>query len=86
MAPLTMILDQAGGIGSEDGTNFNFTLMRYDTQGNLDITFGTNGKVVRNFTDSTSRVNDITFQNAAKIVAAGIMTDSGSVTNSVSIR
>jgi hypothetical protein len=59
----------------------NFTLMRYDTHGNLDITFGTNGKVVTNFVDGDSELNDIVLQNDGKVVAAGIVTDSDYIRN-----
>jgi uncharacterized delta-60 repeat protein len=54
----------AGGAGAE------FALARYDTDGTLDTTFGTNGKVTTGFTDGAF-ANAVAIQSDGKIVAAG---------------
>jgi uncharacterized delta-60 repeat protein len=54
--------------GSED---VNFTLMRCNSEGILDNTFGTNGKVITPPVFMFERYNKIALQNDGKIVACG---------------
>ena len=48
--------------------NYDFFLARYNTDGSLDSTFGTGGKVITTFSNSNSGVNDIKIQSDGKIV------------------
>ena len=64
----------AAGNGS-DGTSQGFALTRYQTDGSLDISFGTGGKVVTPF-DNRSYAYAVAVQSDGKIIAAG-STDSG---------
>ena len=56
---------------SRDSLYNNFALARYDTEGNLDVNFGTDGKVTTNFEDSGSEGISISMQAGGKIVVAG---------------
>jgi len=57
-----------GSIGNYP--NSDFTLVRYNTDGSLDASFGTDGKVTTDF-GSYDEANDIAIQADGKIVAAG---------------
>jgi uncharacterized delta-60 repeat protein len=52
----------------------DFALVRYDTDGTLDTSFGTGGQVTTNF-GSSSEIRSITLQSDGKIVAAGVSDD-----------
>ena len=61
-----------GKIVAAGGTNgAAFALARYDTDGALDTTFGTDGKVTTGFTGGGS-ANAVAIQSDGKILAAGI--------------
>lgn len=60
----------AGGY-SADTTNINFALVRYNTNGIVDNTFGNAGKVVTPAGTTVSYVNDITINNSGMIFVAG---------------
>ncbi|MGE5804639.1 MAG: DUF1573 domain-containing protein, partial [Ignavibacteria bacterium] len=51
-----------------DGTDQGFAMARYNSDGTLDLTFNTDGKVINNFGNA---VNDLTIQNDGKILATG---------------
>ena len=53
------------------GSNKNFALVRYDTIGALDNTFGTGGKVTTDFIGGVDISYSIALQPDAKIIAAG---------------
>ncbi|MDQ3042225.1 MAG: FG-GAP-like repeat-containing protein [Acidobacteriota bacterium] len=55
---------------SNGGTNDGFELARYNTDGSLDISFGTGGKVVTPF-GGYAVASAVTIQSDGKIVAAG---------------
>lgn len=56
----------------ESGLVFqNFGLVRYTASGSLDSTFGTAGKVVADFADSTNGADAVALQSNGQIVAAG---------------
>lgn len=60
-----------GGFASTSGSN-KFTVVRYNTNGSLDTTFGGTGIVITTI-DSLSVINDITMQAVTgKIIAVGI--------------
>ncbi len=68
--------------GTTGGTDRDFALARYNTDGTLDTTFGTGGKVTTDFTDirgtittwgrsDSDNANAVAIQSDGKIVAAG---------------
>lgn len=65
----------AGGVATTTGAfgslDAKFALARYNTNGSLDATFGTSGKVTTNFTILADSANAIALQADGKIVAAG---------------
>ncbi|MCH8903888.1 MAG: T9SS type A sorting domain-containing protein [Bacteroidetes bacterium] len=58
-------------------TNWNFALVRYNTDGTLDDNFSTDGKVTTNFGSEGSSANSVAIQPDGKIVVAGFI----SITN-----
>jgi uncharacterized delta-60 repeat protein len=63
----------AGSTAGANGTD-DFAILRYDSNGNIDSTFGTNGKVVTDFSGSTDRAFSLLVQADGKIVVAGFAT------------
>jgi uncharacterized delta-60 repeat protein len=59
-----------GKIVAAGGAGAGFALARYDTDGSLDTTFGTNGKVTTGFSDGAF-TTAVAVQSDGKIVAAG---------------
>ncbi|HEX5735270.1 MAG TPA: BACON domain-containing carbohydrate-binding protein [Blastocatellia bacterium] len=57
--------------GSADTPIDDFALARYNTDGSLDASFGSGGKVTTNFASSLDRVNALAIQADGKIIAAG---------------
>jgi uncharacterized delta-60 repeat protein len=53
------------------GGGFRFAVARYETDGDLDPTFGGDGKVVTRFTDGWDEAQAVALQEDGKIVAAG---------------
>lgn len=69
-------LDTAGnivvaGIGYA-GTNQNFLVSRFLTNGSVDSTFGNNGFVTTDFGNATEKANGVALQQDGKIVATGV--------------
>ena len=66
--------------------DFDFALVRYDTSGSLDTTFGSGGKVLTNFGSSSLDVaNAVAIQPDGKIVAAGV-SDAGTTRDFALVR
>jgi uncharacterized delta-60 repeat protein len=57
--------------GLKGGTEWDFALARYNTDGSLDTTFGSGGKVITNLGDYVDQAFDVALQSDGKIVAAG---------------
>ena len=76
----------AGGSynGANSGTHDDFELARYNTDGSLDISFGTGGKVVAPI-GNRAGASAVAIQSNGKIVAAGFA-DIGNITNFVLAR
>lgn len=56
------------------GNNKNFTIVRYNPDGSLDVTFGTNGITTTNVAAGyDSEIEAIAINNEGKIIAAGIV-------------
>jgi uncharacterized delta-60 repeat protein len=56
---------------SNNGSNYDFALARYNTDGTLDTNFGTGGKVITAIGSSTDVAYSVAIQSDGKIVAAG---------------
>jgi uncharacterized delta-60 repeat protein len=67
-----------GGHTSTSGSDFHFAVLRYNTNGSLDGSFGSGGEVFDNFGGSFSLedVRGLALQADGKIVAAGSVKDS----------
>ncbi|MGH3024325.1 MAG: delta-60 repeat domain-containing protein [Gaiellaceae bacterium] len=59
----------AGRTGSKGG---RFALIRYETDGAVDATFGGDGRTAKDFTASRDRATDVVIQPSGKILAVGI--------------
>jgi uncharacterized delta-60 repeat protein len=72
-----MVIQSDGKIivaGYTEVSDFDFAVIRYNSDGTLDYTFGTEGKVITdfsNFNNSDDRAYAITIQSDGKIVVAG---------------
>jgi uncharacterized delta-60 repeat protein len=60
-----------GGVGTNGSGSKDFFMVRYNTDGSLDSSFGSSGKVATSFTTSDDRVWTLILQPDGKIVAAG---------------
>ncbi|WP_276504210.1 T9SS type A sorting domain-containing protein [Terrimonas pollutisoli] len=60
------------------GSNWDFALARYNTNGTPDLSFGTGGKVVTSITTSEDLVRSIAIQADGKIILAGRTLNGGS--------
>ena len=56
---------------SYNGSDFDLALVRYNSNGSLDNTFGTNGIVITSVGDSSDYARSIAIQSDSKIIAAG---------------
>jgi uncharacterized delta-60 repeat protein len=61
----------AGYSYKSDGNNYDFALVRYNTDGSLDTTFGTNGIVSTPIGSSNDYASSLGIQSDGRIVAAG---------------
>ncbi|MFK8038128.1 MAG: T9SS type A sorting domain-containing protein [Crocinitomicaceae bacterium] len=69
-----VLVQQDGKIlvgGNVSNSIYKFALTRYDTDGNPDLTFGTNGLVQTEVNSESSYLNAITIQTDGKILATG---------------
>lgn len=62
---------------SAHGANAQFYLLRYNSDGALDTTYGNNGVVISNFSESTARVYAIEMQADGKIIVSGNVSEWG---------
>jgi len=53
----------------------HFVLLRFDSNGVLDTAFGTDGRVVTNFSDKLDRMTSLIVQSDGKIIASGSTSD-----------
>ncbi len=56
---------------THNGSNYDFALVRYNTNGALDAGFGTSGKVITAIGAGNDLCNSVAIQNDGKIVATG---------------
>ncbi len=75
----SVVVQDDGKIVAAGGSNINvyndFALIRYNTNGNLDLTFGTNGKAITAVGTSNDEARSISIQNDGKIVVTGFSDD-----------
>jgi uncharacterized delta-60 repeat protein len=71
----------AAGVGepNRNTTSSDFVIARYNSNGTLDTAFGTSGKVITDFNESTDMANSIALQPDGKFVVAGVA--NGSIRN-----
>jgi uncharacterized delta-60 repeat protein len=62
---------------SNNGSNVDFTLVRYNTDGTLDTTFDSDGKVTTAIGSGTDQARSVAIQSDGKIVAAGFTGEMG---------
>lgn len=61
----------AGGSWGNVGSNTDFAIVRYNTDGSLDTTFNGTGKVITPVSGNADSANSVVIQSDGKIVAAG---------------
>src|SRR5438067_2078816 len=61
----------AAGTTTNDGSAYDFTVVRYNANGSLDATFGTGGKVTTPIGIGDNSVSALVLQSDGKLVAAG---------------
>jgi uncharacterized delta-60 repeat protein len=61
----------AAGMAEGDPFDPEFALTRYETDGGIDGTFGTNGRVTTNFSPGADEASGVAIQTDGRIVAAG---------------
>jgi uncharacterized delta-60 repeat protein len=71
---------------SSNGSNFDILLVRYNTNGTLDTTFGIGGKVITPVGDSWDEASAVAIQTDGKIVAVGYSYNNGSNNDFVVVR
>jgi uncharacterized delta-60 repeat protein len=64
--------------GGSRGTDYNFAVVRYNSNGTLDTSFNDTGKVVTAIGSGGDRANSVAIQSDGKIVAAGQSNNNGS--------
>ena len=62
------------GAANQAGTSFDFALVRYNSNGSLDSTFGAGGKVTTDFNSGLDQATSVGLQADGKIVLAGFAT------------
>jgi uncharacterized delta-60 repeat protein len=74
-----------GGLSDASGIPYDFSLIRYNPDGTLDLTFNTTGKVLTDFTGSGSydALQALAVQSDGKIVAVGESISSGGLSFAV---
>ena len=72
--------------GTSYTTSNYFALARYNTNGSLDATFGTGGKVITTFSSGSGYATDVAIQSDGKIVAVGASGNGSSLNNFTVVR
>jgi uncharacterized delta-60 repeat protein len=71
---------------SNNGLNDDFMLIRYDSNGVIDTSFGNNGIVINDFSNDTDRINSLAILNNGKIIAAGISRNVNNTIDLITVR
>ncbi len=69
----------AGGFSADNNDVEHYALVRYNTDGTVDNTFGISGKVITTMSTGRNEIYSMALQPDGKIVAAGFSTDSTGV-------
>ena len=69
------------GLSETSSNNWDFALVRYASNGSLDTSFDSDGKVTTDFSGQNDTISEIQIQSDSKIVAAGYRSDSASYTS-----
>lgn len=64
----------------------HFVLLRFGSNGILDTTFGTNGRVVTNLSENLDRMTSLILQNDGKIMASGSTSDDSTYSDFAMVR
>ncbi len=67
-----------GGLGAVSGSRASFELIRYESNGSLDLTFSDDGRLRTNFTPRDDSVQGVVVRSDDDIVAGGIAGSGGS--------
>ena len=70
-----------GGQTVQTANTKDFGLVRLNSDGSIDLTFGTNGRTITDFQNTQDILNSISLQSDGKIVAAGYTNDATGYTN-----
>ena len=65
----------AGNLYNSSISISRFVLVRYDSNGILDTSFGIDGRVITNISDKLDRISSVIIQNDGKIIASGATSD-----------
>ena len=76
----------AAGMSGQGRPDANFAVIRYESDGSLDSTFSSDGKVTTNFFGRRDAANDVVVQPDGKIIASGLASTSGSQANFAIVR
>lgn len=71
---------------SHNGSNYDYTVVRYNTDGTLDTSFGTNGVVTTDIDGFNDYCEEIAVQSDGKIVVGGYYANDSSVYNVALVR
>lgn len=71
----SVVVQQDGKIVVAGNSSGDFAIARYNTNSSLDSLWGTNGKVLTDFSGNNDIINSIAIQQDGKIIAAGISSD-----------
>ena len=76
----------AGGMCVNANNDSDFVVVRYNTEGNIDSTFGNDGMVITDIGNSNDVAYSVKLQDDGKILVAGYSADSGGKTKFVLVR
>lgn len=71
--------DKIVAVGSKGGVTPQFLVMRYNADGSLDTTFGTNGVVTTDCGNSYGYATGVAIDSAGRIIVAGLTSDMNNV-------
>ena len=76
----------AGNLYNSSVSISRFVLVRYDSNGILDTSFGIDGRVITNISDKLDRIASVIIQNDGKIIASGATSDDATYSDFAMVR
>jgi uncharacterized delta-60 repeat protein len=76
----------AGNLYNSSISISRFVLVRYDSNGILDTSFGIDGRVITNISDKLDRIASVIIQNDGKIIASGATSDDATYSDFAMVR